>query len=84
MSAAERALASAVSEVADFMRKRRLRLDDLINVGGEEILESTDTKRAEKARRVSSCWDLMARLGVKYRDIEHSEYAPQPIPALTA
>jgi hypothetical protein len=81
MSAAERALASAVSEVADFMQKRRLQLTDLTDIGGEK---STDAKRAEKARRVSACWELMARLGVKYCDIEHSEYTPHPIPALTA
>lgn len=83
MSAAERALASAVTEVADFMHKRKLQLADLTDIGGED-LKSTDARRAEKARRVSACWDLMARLGVKYRDIERSEYTPHPIPALTA
>ena len=82
MSAAERTLAGAVAEVADFMRKKKLTLDDLTNIGGED-LKSSDKGRAGKARCVEKTWELMARLGVKFADIEHSESAPQPIPALT-
>ena len=69
MTAAERALAGAVSEVADFMRKRGLTLDDLVAIVGQDL----NGKLAEKARRVEACWGLMAKLGVKYADLEHSE-----------
>jgi hypothetical protein len=83
VSAAERALAAAVNEVADFMRKKKLTLDDLTNIGGED-LKSPDKGMAGKARCVENTWELMARLGVKYADIEHSEESARPIPALTA
>src|SRR5262249_50904787 len=83
MSAADRALAIATAQVAEYMRKKKLALDDLVNVGGDD-LKSPDPKRAEKARRVSACWELMARLGTKFVHIEQSEHAPRPIPASTA
>jgi hypothetical protein len=72
MSAEERARVIAANQVAEYMRKKKLALDDLINVGGED-LKSSDRARAEKARRVSKCWELMAGLGVKFAHIEHSE-----------
>ena len=83
MSAAERALAAAVAEVLEFMRKRRLKLNDLIDIGGED-LRSPDKGRAGKARCVEKTWELMARLGVKYADIEQSERSSQSVPALAA
>jgi hypothetical protein len=71
MSAAEdRARVIAASRVAEFMRKKKLTLDDLVNVGGAD-LKSSDRARADKARRVSRCWELMAGLEVKFADIEH-------------
>jgi hypothetical protein len=66
----------AVVEILDFMRKRGLTLDDLIEVGGAE-LKSANPKTREKARRVEKCWSLMAKLGVKFTDLENS---PAPIP----
>ena len=66
----------AVVEILDFMRRNRLALDDLIEIGGEDF-RSTSPKRIEKARCVEKCWSLMARLSVKFADLEQ---APQPIP----
>jgi hypothetical protein len=83
MSAADRARAIAVAQVVEFMCKKKLTLDALISVGGQD-LKSPDPKRAEKARRVSTCWELMARLGVEFTHIEHSEQPLGPIPALEA
>jgi hypothetical protein len=59
----------AVVEILDFMRSRDLALDDLIQIGGED-LKSSNPKCAEKARRVSKCWELMARLSIKFADLE--------------
>jgi len=66
----------AVVEIFDFMRKRGLTLNDLIQIGGEDF-RSPSPMRKEKARRVSKCWELMARLSVKFADLEA---APPPIP----
>jgi len=66
----------AIVETLDFMRRNRLVLDDLIQVGGEDF-GSASPKRIEKARRVEKCWGLMARLSVKFADLEA---APQSIP----
>jgi len=83
MSAADRERAAAAAQVVEFIRKKKLTLDDLIDVGGAE-LKSPDPKRAEKARRVSTCWELMARVNLKYRNLEQSEQSARPIPALGA
>jgi hypothetical protein len=83
MSAEDRARVIAASRVAEFMRKKKVTLDDLINVGGAD-LKSSNSKLAEKARRVSKCWELIARLEVKFADIEHFEQSPRPIPGLEA
>jgi hypothetical protein len=83
MSAEERARVIAAGRVAEFMRKKKLMLDDLINVGGAE-LRSPNSKLADKARRVSKCWELMARLEVKFADIEHFEQSARPMPGLEA
>jgi hypothetical protein len=77
MSAADRAKAIAVAQTVAFLNKRKVVLDDLIGVGGED-LKSADPRRAEKARHVEKCWSLMAKLGVKFVDIEQSEQAPRP------
>ena len=66
----------AVIEILDFMRKRGLTLNDLIQTQYEDPKKS-DLKRVEKSRRVAKYWDLMARLSVKFADLEQ---APQPIP----
>jgi hypothetical protein len=59
----------AVIEILDMLRLRGLALDDLIHIGGED-LESSNPKRVEKARHVEKCWALMARLSVKFTDLE--------------
>jgi hypothetical protein len=61
MSAEDRARVIAASRVAEFMRKKKLARDDLISVGGAD-LKSSDRARADRARRVSRCWELMAGL----------------------
>lgn len=53
------------------MRKRKLALADLTDVGGED-LKSTSAKKVEKARRVEKCWALMARLLVCFTDLEQA------------
>jgi hypothetical protein len=54
-----------VVEIFDFMRKRGLTLNDLIQIGGEDFT-SPSPMRKEKARRVEKCWHLMARFSVKF------------------
>jgi len=61
----------AVVEILDFMRKNRLALDDLIQVGGEDF-GSASPKRIEKARGVEKCWSLMTRLSVPFADLEQA------------
>jgi hypothetical protein len=66
----------AVVEILDFMRRNRLALDDLIQVGGKDFT-SASRKRIEKTRRVSKCWELMARLSVKFAALAQT---PPPMP----
>ena len=53
------------------MAKRGLVLNDLIQVGGED-LRSSNPKHAEKAHCVEKCWSLMARLSVKFAELEQA------------
>jgi hypothetical protein len=67
------------------MRKHRLSLADLIDIGGED-LRSADPKRRRKALHVEKCWALMARLQVKHIDLETMlprEFAPAAVPEPT-
>jgi hypothetical protein len=57
----------AVAEVFAFMKKHRISPADLTEIGGED-LRSPRTRA--KARDVESAWELMARLGLKYSDLE--------------
>jgi hypothetical protein len=69
MSAAhKRDDAHTVDQVFEFMRRHGLSLEDLVEVGGED-LRSSNPRRAEKARRVEKCWALMARLGLKFSNL---------------
>jgi hypothetical protein len=70
----------AMVEILDFMRRNRLVLDDLIQIGGEDF-GSASPKRIERAHRVAKFWSLMARLSVKFADLEA---APPPIPDKSA
>jgi hypothetical protein len=77
-NAAERQIhAQAVGQVGEYMRKHRLSLADLIDVGGED-LRSADPGVAGKARAVSRCWELMARLQVTHIDLETALPRPRP------
>ena len=58
----------AVVEVLDFMRKRGLTHNDLIQISGEDFRSASPTRK-EKARRVEKCWSLMARLSVCFTDL---------------
>jgi hypothetical protein len=62
-----------VREVSDFLHRHGLALDDLVNVGWEPRFRlNPKSLAAEKCRRVARCWELMARLGVKFVDLEKS------------
>ena len=71
ISAVQQKPRQAVVEIFDFMRKRGLAPDDLIQIGGED-LKSSNSKRVEKARRVEKCWSLMAQLSVRFADLEQA------------
>jgi hypothetical protein len=60
----------AAEQVRAFMRKRKITVEDLINIGGED-LQSPDFNKAERARHVGQCWQLMARLSIHFADLEH-------------
>jgi hypothetical protein len=63
--------AHAVNNILDFMRKRGLTLNDLIQISGEDFRSPSPTRK-EKARRVEKCWSLMARLSVRFTDLEQA------------
>jgi hypothetical protein len=65
-----------VRQTFELLRRHGLTLEDLIQVGDED-LKSTNPKRAEKARRVEQSWALMARLGVRFADLEQAA-GPMP------
>jgi hypothetical protein len=62
---------TAVIEIFDSMARRGLALDDLIQIGGED-LRPPNPKRVEKARHVEKVWALMARLLVKFAELEQA------------
>jgi hypothetical protein len=57
-------------QVRTFMRRHKLALADLIEIGGED-LQSPDFRKAERARHVGQCWQMMARLSIHFADLEH-------------
>jgi len=61
----------AVVAIIDFMRKNQLALSELIQVGGQDFRSASD-KRVQKAHRVEKCWSLMARLSVRFADLEQA------------
>ena len=70
----------AVVEIFDLMRKRGLVLDDLVEIGGQD-LASSNPKQVAKARSVEKTWALMARLAVKFTDLEQAPGQPTTKPA---
>ena len=67
-TAAEKAKAAAVIEVFAFVEKCGLTIENLIEVGGEDL--KSDQVTIEKVKSVEKSWSLMAKLGVKYVDLE--------------
>ena len=65
-----------VEAVLALLHRLSVSVDDLIEIGGQD-LGSSDSKRAEKARRVTRVWATMAQLGVKHVDLA-PDWAPQP------
>jgi len=60
----------AVEQVFAYLRKHKLTVKDLIEIGGED-LQSPDSGKAERARHVGQCWQMMARLSIHFADLEH-------------
>jgi hypothetical protein len=60
---------TAIEEVLKFMHRHKLTISDLTECCGSQI-NSSNRKIADRARAVSRCWDMMAREGVKYSQIE--------------
>jgi len=71
---AERAKAEIIGQVFAYLRRHRITLDDLINIGGED-LESPNAVLRERTHRVEKSWSLIARLGVVFAELERA--APQ-------
>jgi hypothetical protein len=79
ISAADRARqAQTVAEIFDLMRKYGLALDDLIQIGGQD-LKSPNPKQVAKAHHVEKTWALKARLSVKFADLEQAPGQPKPV-----
>src|SRR5262249_36760069 len=83
MMKAERERQGRVEQVFEYMRARKLSLDDLIEIGGED-LRSPKPAIVSRARAVERCWELLARLGLKYADLAHSEAEDGPTTGLAA
>jgi hypothetical protein len=65
----EREQNAAAAEVFARMRKNKLTLADLTDIGGED-LKSPEPKLVEKARAVGRTWALIARIGLTYVELE--------------
>jgi hypothetical protein len=66
----QRIRALTVADVFAFMAKQGLTLGDLLVIDGAT---SSNRRQVEKARRVEKYWSLMAKLGVKFADLENLE-----------
>jgi hypothetical protein len=64
----ERDREQRIEEVAAYMRRLKLSIADLDEVGGED-LRARDPARVGKARAVERTWALMARLDVRHVDL---------------
>jgi hypothetical protein len=58
-----------VVEIFGFIRRHKLTLADLIETGGDDF-RSSNSQIVNRARAVSRCWELMARLSLKFADLE--------------
>jgi hypothetical protein len=70
----ERDREQRIEEVAAYMRRLKLSIADLDEVGGED-LRARDPARVGKARAVERTWALMARLDVRHVDLVASGVA---------
>jgi len=61
----------AADQVRAFMHKHKLAVEDLIEIGGED-LNSSDSRKIERARDVGRCWQMMARLSIHFTDLEEA------------
>jgi hypothetical protein len=65
---------AVIDEISSTMRRHRLTLEDLAELGGRD-LRHPDPAIREKARAVSRIWDRLAALGVTYDEIDSEAYA---------
>ena len=63
----------AADQVCAFLRRHKLALTDLIEIGGED-LQSPDFRKAERARHVGQAWQMMVRFKIHFADLEHDEH----------
>jgi hypothetical protein len=63
----------AVDQIFAYLRKHKLAIGDLIEIGGED-LSSPDRRKAERARHVGQAWQMLARLKIHFADLEHDEH----------
>jgi len=59
---------SGVADVLAHMRRTKISFVDLVVIGGEDLRPLS--KVQGKAHAVMKCWELMARRGVTYADLE--------------
>jgi hypothetical protein len=64
-----------VDQVFTYLRRHKLEVADLIEIGGED-LSSPDFRKAERARHVGQAWQMMARLSIHLVDLkaEHVDH----------
>jgi hypothetical protein len=60
-----------VEQVLTYLRRHKLVVADLIEVGGED-LNSSDSRKVERARHAGQAWQMMARLSIRFADLEPS------------
>jgi hypothetical protein len=65
---------ASIDEISSTMRRYRLTLEDLVELGGRD-LRDPDPAIREKARAVARIWRRLAALGVTYDEIDGDAYA---------
>jgi hypothetical protein len=62
-----------VEQVFTYLRRHKLSVEDLIDIGGED-LQSPDSRKVERARHAGQAWQMLARLKIHFADLEHDEH----------
>jgi hypothetical protein len=78
----ERELEQRVAQVRDYMRTRRLKPTDLVELGGEDQRTDNAPEQRRRAFGVERTWELMAHLGVRHSDLERAlphEFCPPAV-----